>query len=81
MSFFKGCVDGRVYGADEPVTLFTSSALLDLRPFTLGVCDQYTWSVAVGLLHALSGLCSSSWSSKYDATQHSLFAVFLLCSL
>ena len=39
MSLFKCCVDDRVYGAAEPVTLFTSSALLDLRPFTLGVCD------------------------------------------
>ena len=35
MSLFKGRVDDRVYGAAEPVTLFTSSALLDLRPFTL----------------------------------------------
>ena len=40
MSLFKGRVDDRVYGADEPVTLFTSSALLDLRPFSLVVCDQ-----------------------------------------
>ena len=39
MSLFKGRVDDRVYGAAEPVTLFTSPALLDLRPFTLGVCD------------------------------------------
>ena len=39
MSLFKGRVDDRVYGAAEPVMLFTSSALLDMRPFTLGVCD------------------------------------------
>ena len=39
MSLFKGRVDDRAYGAAEPVMLFTSSALFDLRPFTLGVCD------------------------------------------
>ena len=39
ISLFKGRVDDRVYGEAEPVTLFTLLALLDLRPFTLGVCD------------------------------------------